>query len=620
MTKRVRTLLRVSSKMQLKDNDIPIQRAEVADYIKKQIDWVFDDEYIERAVSAYRNGVDDREVLLEILEDAKNKEFDILLTYMSDRIGRKEEYSTYVATLNSLGVEVWTIKDGQLKTEEHIDKLLNFIRFWQNEGESKKTGARVRDAQIELVKQGRFVGGKAPYGYELVPTGEVSKNGRMLKKLQIVEEQAQIVRKIYGLAIQKGYGYEKIAKALNEEGIPGITLPIWKRSTVCSILRNPIYMGYTSYNRRVNHEGTVRMDRRTWIYSEKQIEEYMIISQETWEKAQEIREARKDKIAASKISNQELYEETYKIPFSVRGRLCLPGLVYCGYCGKRLKNQSYCNTWTIKGTGEKKTSFAGRYTCPEHCAERSSYSQDYLESVVFEVVETYMEHLQNIDVTREIRKSQKDKRANVEKEFQSIRKAKKKIQEDIRTLEEKIPDAIRGDYYFSAEKLSALIKEKEQELKEQAEKEKEIDRKIKESKLQESELEQFISVIPNWKEEFRNADIPTKQMLLASLIDRIVVKNDSINIKFKIRLEDYLPTEPTKIRNGSNEKTTLPKTIGSDSKPSDLGNAENSGLETSLPKTVDPDKLGATDSSNNLDEFYSKTGGDHSIPYKPCSW
>ena len=274
--KRVRTLLRVSSKMQLKDDDIPIQRAEAASFIKTKTDWVFDDEYIEGAVSAYKNGVEDREVLLQILEDAKNKEFDVLLAYMSDRIGRKEEYGAYVATLNNLGVEVWTIKDGQLKTEEHIDKLLNFIRFWQNEGESKKTGARVRDAQIELVKQGRFVGGYAPYGYELVPSGEISKQGRVLKKLQIIEEQAEIVRKIYGLAINQGYGYEKIAKTLNEEGIPGIKLPIWKRSTINSILTNPIYMGYPAYNRRKDHGNYKRMDRRVWVYAEKPVEEYII--------------------------------------------------------------------------------------------------------------------------------------------------------------------------------------------------------------------------------------------------------------------------------------------------------------------------------------------------------
>lgn len=162
MRKKVRTLLRVSSRQQLRDNDIPIQRAEAEQYILSRPDWQFDKEYMEKAVSAYKNGVEDRKVLQEIMADAQKHEFDVLLTYMSDRIGRQEEYSFYVAALNKLGIEVWTIKDGQLKTSDHVDKLLNYIRFWQNEGESKKTGMRVRDHQIELVKSGKFVGGKAP--------------------------------------------------------------------------------------------------------------------------------------------------------------------------------------------------------------------------------------------------------------------------------------------------------------------------------------------------------------------------------------------------------------------------------------------------------------------------
>ena len=82
--KKVRTLLRVSSRQQLHDNDIPIQRAEAEHYISGRPDWVFDKEYIEKAVSAYKNSVKDREVLMEILEDAKERQFDILLTYMSE--------------------------------------------------------------------------------------------------------------------------------------------------------------------------------------------------------------------------------------------------------------------------------------------------------------------------------------------------------------------------------------------------------------------------------------------------------------------------------------------------------------------------------------------------------
>ena len=64
----------------------------------------------------------------------------------------------YVSNLNNLGIEVWSVKEGKIETEEHIDKLLNYIRFWQAEGESRKTGIRVRDAQLDKVRKGEFVG------------------------------------------------------------------------------------------------------------------------------------------------------------------------------------------------------------------------------------------------------------------------------------------------------------------------------------------------------------------------------------------------------------------------------------------------------------------------------
>ena len=543
MSKKVRTLLRVSSKQQLHDNDIPVQRAEVEQFINQHPDWEFDKEYIEKAISAYKNNVDDREVLRKIMEDAKHHEFDVLLAYFSDRIGRLEEYSFYVASLNQLGIEVWTIKEGQLKTDTRTDRLMNFIRFWQNEGESEKTSKRVRDAQVELVKSGKFVGGKAPFGYKLVPSGMISNHGRLLKKLVIVEKDAEIVRKIYSLAIHQGYGYDKIAKTLNAEGIPAITTDKWKATTIASILKNPIYMGYYAINRRVNHGSFTRLDRKNWIYSKEQIPELIIINQCDWEKAQEIREARKNKINASKEKSAKQYEEQYNVPFRTNDKLSLLGLAYCGYCGKRLKNGSYCNHWTLKSTGEKKVSFTGKYICPEKCKERSCYSQRYLEDIVFTVVENYMEQLKNINVVEELEKMQKQQSQSVEKELKAVSKQQKSLKQDIETLEEKIPEAIRGEYYFSADKLASLIKEKEQELKELENQKKQIQIQISKSTVQSSEMETFITKIPNWKEAFQNADVATKQMLLSSLIDKIEVKDGDIKIKFKIRLEDYLVHE-----------------------------------------------------------------------------
>lgn len=540
MSKRVRTLLRVSSKQQLHDDDIPIQRAEAGQYIEKHTDWVFDKEYLEKGISAYHNGVEDREVLQSIMQDAKNGAFDILLAYMSDRIGRQEEYSFYVAELNRLGIEVWTIKDGQLKTEEHIDKLLNYIRFWQNEGESKKTGMRVHDTMVEMVKDGKFVGGKAPYGYKLVLSGEISNHGRALHKLVIVPEQAEIVREIFSYAVNQGMGFQKIANTLNEKEIPAPILERWKNGTVRSILTNPIYMGYVSYNRRKSgHSNSVRLDRREWTYAREQNPELTIVSQETWERAQEIREARKKKLNESRQATNKLYMEQYNVPFSTRGRLALTGMVYCGYCGKRLKNTGYANHWISRKTGEKKVSYVGRYGCPNQCKPRSSYSQEYLESIVFAIVEDYLGNLKKIDISSELAEMQAQQNKSIIREIKDVGKEIKNLVSDIETLEEKLPEAIRGDFAFSVDKLSAIIRDKELRKRALQASKKRLKRQLEEILAQSNEMSKFIEFMPKWSELFKEADTQTKQMLLSTFVDKVIVKDEEITIKFKIRPEDY---------------------------------------------------------------------------------
>ncbi|MGN0426716.1 MAG: recombinase family protein [Agathobacter sp.] len=537
VSKRVRTLLRVSSRQQLHDDDIPIQRAEAKQYIERQPGWVFDREYLEKGISAYHNGVEDRAVLQEIMQDAGNKEFDILLAYMSDRIGRQEEYCFYVAQLNRLGIEVWTIKDGQLKTEGHIDKLLNYIRFWQNEGESKKTGMRVHDTMVEMVKDGRFVGGRAPYGYKLVLSGEISNHGRALHKLVIVPNQAEVVRQIYSYAVTQGMGFQKIANTLNENGVPAPILEKWKGGTVRSILTNPIYMGYIAYDRRKScPESSTRLDRKEWIYAREQNPELVIISQTIWERAQQIREERKRKIQISRQTAGNLYEEQHQVPMSTRGRLALTGLVYCGYCGKRLKNTGYTNHWRSKKTKEERVSYVGRYGCPNHCKPKGSYSQEYLESIVFSVVESYLENLSEMDISGELEAMQERQSKEVRREIKDFEKTIHNLVSDIETLEEKLPDAIRGDFAFSVDQLSAIIGEKESRKKEIEIAKKRAEKQLEEILLQSASLRRLADSRPEWGRLFRKADTQTKQMLIAALIEQIIVKETEIRITFKLRL------------------------------------------------------------------------------------
>ena len=129
----------------------------------------------------------------------------------------------------------------------------------------------------------------------------------MLKKLEIVNHEAEVVRKIYDLYVQKGYGYEKIAKELDKEGIAAITTEKWKSGTVCSIIKNPVYMGYYAIHRRKSGNNFKRLDRSEWIISEHQNEEIVIISPLEWEKAQEIRESKRAHLQEAANRSADLY-------------------------------------------------------------------------------------------------------------------------------------------------------------------------------------------------------------------------------------------------------------------------------------------------------------------------
>ena len=190
--KRVRMLLRVSSDKQLEaDGDLSIQRQILQEFIAGHEGWILDEkEYFEGSKSAYKNTAEQRDVLQEILEDARKGEFDILVPYKDDRVGRLMlNTSLYVVTLKKYNVDVYSVKDGCIspKSEDDIEgMMLLLFRYANAQKSSKDTGMRVKDTARKLVQGGKFMGGRAPYGYKLEYSGEISKHGRALKHLSLI--------------------------------------------------------------------------------------------------------------------------------------------------------------------------------------------------------------------------------------------------------------------------------------------------------------------------------------------------------------------------------------------------------------------------------------------------
>lgn len=545
--KKVRILLRVSSNQQLEaDGDLGVQRQLVKEYVMKHSDWILDGkEYFEGSNSGYKNAVTDRDILQEALRDAKAGEYDILVAYKDDRIGRRMwEIGAYVMTLKNYGVDIFTVKDGCISPESDdiMGQMMLALRYGNAQKSSSDTGMRVKDTAQKLVQQGKFMGGSAPYGYKLELSGEISKHGRALHHLVVAPEQAEVVQYIYELSLNKEYGSARIAKILNSHEIYKNLAPNdkWKSTTITSILTNPIYAGYTAYKRRERINGKYRrLDSSDWVISSKPDERIAIIDEDDWNKTQERRKRRGDKY----LKNTE--HKDARVIKRNDGMLALIDVLYCGYCGCKMTNGSKYNYWTIKSTGEKRTSKIAIYKCQNAWQgvphdKTKQFRADKIEPIVFEAIAQYIGKLQeNEDVFTQIEENQRREKKLKKAELVREQQALDKIRNKISVMESNIPDAMMGEYPLSLEELVSLIKKQKEQEKRQEEIVSQKEAELNNTNVSIQDWEEIRTEIPTWQQVFLNADPESKRVLVTKLVDRIEITKSQVNVRFKININDF---------------------------------------------------------------------------------
>ena len=195
-----------------------MQRRECKEFISRKDDWVFVGERMEKGISGYKVSAAKRDAIIEIREMAEKKQFDVLLVFMFDRLGRKEDETPFlVKWFIEHGIEVWSTREGEQKLDNQVDRLLNFMRYWAASGESEKTSIRVKAAHTQMTQDGIWRGGPCPYGYKLVHKGRVGKKNRQLYDLAIDEVTGPIVMELFELVSTHGYGTQRAANYLNEK-------------------------------------------------------------------------------------------------------------------------------------------------------------------------------------------------------------------------------------------------------------------------------------------------------------------------------------------------------------------------------------------------------------------
>lgn len=519
---RVYCLYRVSTNQQVdhdeqNDADIPMQRLECHKFAER-MGWTIVHEEKEEGVSGHKVRAENRDKLQIIKEAAKQGKFDIFLVFMFDRIGRIADETPFVVEwFVKNGIRVWSTKEGEQRFESHTDKLTNYIRFWQADGESEKTSIRTSTRMGQIVEEGNFTGGACPYGYKLERHGRTNKRGHDLYDLVINEDEAPLVQVIFEKYVTEGRGAQSIANLLNGLGVKNRSGHNWHPSSIRGMIKNITYLG-------ILRSG----ESRSQV-----LPNLKIIDDQTFQAAQEITAQRANHC-----------QETRRIPLNVRGMSLLAGNVFCGHCGARL-------SLTTNGKGRPRgdgTDYVRvRYVCQtktrkhEPCGGQTGYTLSKLDGMIDDMVHEIFRKVKSFSKSEILGASHK---TTMNERKAIVRKAQKecfKAEKDLQGLKLEVVKAVNGGSAFPADLLSGLVQETEQKCGALKEAYITAQHDLDQSEEVMQEMQVQYNQLIEWSYIYDTANIAAKKMIVAQLIERVdVFKGYELKVKFSISVEQFL--------------------------------------------------------------------------------
>ena len=314
--KRVAAYCRVSTDMKIQEESFETQVSYYRSYIERNDEWVLAGIYADGGVSA--TGAAKRPEFMRMIADAMEGKIDLILVKSISRFSRNVvDCQVYVQQLRSKGVEVRFEKE-RLSSLDASSEMIFSMMAAIAQDESRSISQNIRWGYEKRFAQGiHHMGSNQVLGYDEVD-GVLTPNG-----------DAWIVKMAFEL-FNQGTPYQRIAEAITAAGgkrLRGATP--FDGGTIRYMIQNEIYVGdrrmqkqppqnyltkepdpnarYQSYYWRDTHEG--------------------IIDRKTWEKAQEVVEARRKGL---QMGVDRKGKETHFVY----------GKVFCASCGAPYKRRT----------------------------------------------------------------------------------------------------------------------------------------------------------------------------------------------------------------------------------------------------------------------------------------
>ena len=519
--KRAALAYRVSTKGQVDHDDIPMQKIACRKFAQQQ-GWRVVQEKAEKGVSGSKVSASKRDVIQELRMAANNKEFDILLVYMFDRLGRIESETPFVLEwFVQHGIEMWSTHEGQQRIESHGDKLMNYIRFWQAAGESEKTSMRTRDRIRQIVSSGHYAGGFVPYGYRAVNKGRVNKRDQPVKDLEIDPEEAAWVREVFEKVANEGASGYAMARMLNERGLRTRQGAKFQSVNIRRLIRHEGYTGYI-----------MTKAARSEFMPQLQIVDSDLFTKANERMDSRCKNAAENKNAAKKSGNPTL----------------LAGIVVCAHCGAKMSAFLHTDRYKL-ADGSIREKVQAKYNCYQRgqhlreCDGQSLYLAERVDGIVLDLVDQMFQQIKQEPYDRSIEQRIRQQDAEWNRKKQAAEKKIQAARHKQQRYEEEIVRCLDGQSAFSGATLARLIQQAEAEVQ-QAKNEYAELLKNDSSRTTVQQIRKYYDEFLGWANEFDLASIPRKRTILAQLLEKVEVgKGYRVRIVVRGSYQQFLKRE-----------------------------------------------------------------------------
>ena len=377
---------RVSTSMQVEGYSLDAQKDKLrksAEYQEMSIVGEYSDE------GKSGKSVEARPQFKQMLADIESGKDNVnyVLVFKLSRFGRNAaDVLSSLQKIQDYGVNLICVEDG-IDSSKDVGKLMISVLSAVAEIERENILVRTMEGRRQKAREGRWNGGFAPYGYQLV-------NGELI----IAEDEAEIIRIIYDKFVNTTMGVAAIAAFLNNSGYKkklrqNNTIEGFSTSFVKGVLDNPIYCGKLAFGRRKNEK---ILGTRNEYHIVKQ-KDYLlndgiheaIISEEMWNQAHRKRQ----ETGVLQVKTHSLEHEHI-----------LSGIIKCPVCGSSM----YGNVTRKKHPDGVYYKDYFYYACKHRklvdghrCAYKRQWNEDRINAAVEEIIRKFVK---NPKVEQEIRK------------------------------------------------------------------------------------------------------------------------------------------------------------------------------------------------------------------------